>query len=132
MGFQDRRLGGRAAAAVMAGISRAAAGRSDFGFSLRDAMEPARQSMEGRAVHGSVEASETEDGRGVCVGAGRRGLYGKRAVERFGAARRAVRVCARRRTAARGTWRAVAFGCTTTVCMEKCEVGAWIHVAGPR
>lgn len=92
MGLQDRRLGGRAAAAVMAGISRAAAVEVTSDFHCVTPWSPAGQSMEGRAVHGSVEASETEDGRRVSVGAGRRGLHGKRAVERFGAARRAVRV----------------------------------------
>ncbi len=58
--------------------------------SLRDALEPAGQSVEGRVVYGNAQAGEAE-GRGkVCVGAGGRGIHGECAAGGFDAAGCAV------------------------------------------
>src|SRR5882757_5409049 len=132
MGLQDFGGSGNAGEVELEGIWGAAADRSDVGFSLRDAMEPAGQSMEGRTVYGRTEAGEGEDGREVCAGAGRRGIHGECAAGGFDAAGCAVCVGARWRAADGGTWRAAAFDCAASVCVEEREVGAGIHVAGSR
>src|SRR5216684_1724254 len=69
MGLQDLRASGRAGAAELGGVSRAAADGSDFGFSLRDALEPAGQPLERRAVHRCAEAGEEKAGGAVCASA---------------------------------------------------------------
>ncbi len=72
-------------------ISGAAADGSDVGFSLRDALEPVGQSLEGCAVYGRDEAGEDEAGGAVCAGAGGRGLHGECATGGFAAAGCAIR-----------------------------------------
>src|SRR5213075_765732 len=69
MGLQDFGASGGTETADLGRISLNAADGSDFGFSLRDALEPAGQPVEGRAVHGRLEANEAEAGGAVCAGA---------------------------------------------------------------
>src|SRR6266699_616507 len=92
VGFQDFRAGGGTGAADVGRISCASADGSDVGFSLRDALEPARQSLERRAFYGRDEAGEEEAGGAVCAGAGGRRLHGKRAAGGFTAAGCVIRV----------------------------------------
>src|SRR5258708_39385414 len=92
MGLQDLRASGRAGAADVGGVSSAAAVGSDFGFSLRDALEPAGQPLERRAVYGCAEAGEEEAGSAVCASAGGRRLHRERAAGGFAAAGCAVHV----------------------------------------
>src|SRR5438876_4327841 len=132
MGLQDFGTGGRSAAADVERVRGAAADGGDFGFSLRDTLEPAGQSLERRAVHGRYEIGEAKGGGTVCAGAGGRRLHGKCAACRFAAAQRAVCVRARWRAADCGAWRAIEVDCAAFVCVEEREVGARIHAAGPR
>src|SRR5258708_429434 len=92
MGLQDLRASGRAGAADVGGVPGAVADRSDFGFSLRDALEPARQPLERRAVYGHAEAGEEEDGSAVRASAGGRRLHGECPAGGFAAAGCAVHV----------------------------------------
>src|SRR6266849_3186823 len=132
MGLQDFGAGGRAGAADVGGVSGTAADRSDVGFSLRHALEPAGQSLEGRAVYGCDEAGEEETRGAIRAGAGGRGLYGKCAAEGFAAAGCAVYVRTRRRASAGGTRRAATADRAALVCVEKREVGARVHAARSR
>src|SRR5882724_13196598 len=108
MGFQDFGVGGTAGAAGVGRISGAAADRSDFGFSLRDALEPAGQPLEGRAVYGPDEAGEGKGGGSVRARAGGRRVHGKCAAGGFDSAKCAVHIRTRRRAADGGTWRTIA------------------------
>ena len=54
---------------TLEGISRTAADGDDFGFSLRDALEPAGQSLERCFVHGCHETGQGESRSAVCLGA---------------------------------------------------------------
>src|SRR5258708_5190916 len=92
VGLQDYRAGGSTGATDVGGVSRAAADGGDIGFSLRDALEPAGQPVEGRAVYGCDEAGEDEAGGAVCAGAGGGRLHSKCAVGGFAAAGSAVYV----------------------------------------
>src|SRR2546423_5542966 len=132
MGLQDFWAGGRAGAADVGRVWGVAADGGNFGFSLRDAVEPAGQPLEGRTVHGRDEAGESEAGGAVRVGAGGRRLHGKCAAGGFVEAECVVCVRARWRTADRGAWRAIEADCAASVCVEEREVGARVYVAGPR
>src|SRR2546425_11274257 len=132
MGLQDFGVGGRAGAAELGGISGAAADGSDFGFPLRDALEPAGQSLEGRAVYGSDEAGEAETRRCVCAGAGGGRLHGECAAGGFDAAGCAAYVRARRRAIGGGTRRAAAADRATPVRVEEREVGSRVYATGSR
>src|SRR3989449_3691783 len=132
MGLQDFGAGGRTGAADVGGVSGAAADGSNVGFSLRDALEPAGQPLEGSAFYGGDEVGEAEAGCGVCVGAGGRGLHGQCAVGGFAKTGCAVHVRARRRAARARAWRAAAADRATSVRVEEGEVGARVHGAGSR
>src|SRR2546422_1087623 len=132
MGLQDFGAGGRAGAAELGGISGAAADGSNVGFSLRDALEPAGQPLEGRAVYGGDEVGEAETRRCVCAGAGGRGLHGECAAGGFDAAGCAVYVRARRRAIGGGTRRAAAADRATPVRVEEREVGSRVYATGSR
>src|SRR6266852_3167422 len=103
MGFQDFGASGSSGTADVGGVSGAAADGSDFRFSLRDAMEPAGQPLEGRALYGCDKAGEEEARGTVCAGAGGRRLHGECANGGFAAAGCVVYVRARWRTAGAGT-----------------------------
>src|SRR6266568_2748300 len=130
MGLQDFGIGGRAGAVELGRISSAAADGGDFGFSLRDALEPAGQSVEGRTVYGCDEGGREEARVEVCAGAGRRRLHGECPAGGFAAAGCAVHICARWRTVGGGARRTAAVDRTASLCVEKREVGAWIHPFG--
>src|SRR5260370_199771 len=132
MGLQDFGACRGAGAADLGRISGAAADGSDFGFPLRDALEPAGQSLEGRAVYGGDQAGEKEAWSGVFAGAGGRRLHGECAAGGVAAAGRAVYVRARRRALGCGTWRAAEAYRAASVRVEEREVGARVHVARPR
>src|SRR6266849_1240821 len=132
MGLQDFGAGGRAGAADVGRISGAAADGSDFGFSLCDAVEPAGQSLERRAVYGCDEAGEEEAGGTVCAGAGGGRLHRKCAAGGFAALGCVVYVRTRWRATNSRTWRAAAPDRAASVCMEEREVGAWVHAARSR
>src|SRR5437588_2402400 len=129
MGLKDFGAGGRAGAADVGEISCVAADGGDFGFSLRDTLEPAGQSLERCAVHGRYEIGEAKGGGTVCAGAGGRRLHGKCAAGGFAEAECVVCVRARWRTADRGAWRAIEADCAASVCLEEREVGARVHAA---
>src|SRR5258708_38499100 len=105
MGLQDFGIAGRAGAVELGRISSAAADGGDFGFSLRDALEPAGQSVEGRAVYGCDEGGREEARVELCAGAGGRRLHGECPAGGFAAAGRAVHILARWRTGGGGTRR---------------------------
>src|SRR2546426_8611038 len=132
MGLQDFGAGGRAGAADVGGVSGAAADGSDVGFSLRDALEPAGQSLEGSAFYGGDEVGEAETRRCVCAGAGGGRLHGECAAGGFDAAGCAVYVRARRRAIGGGTRRAAAADRATTVRVEEREVGSPVYATGSR
>src|SRR5260370_22803646 len=60
MGLQDFRAGGGGGTAELGGVPSAATDRGDFGFSLRDALEPVGQPLERRAVHRCDETRSEE------------------------------------------------------------------------
>src|SRR5439155_24352185 len=132
MGLQDFWAGGRSAAADVERISRAAACGSDFGFSLRDTLEPAGQSLERRTVYERAETGESETGGAVCAGAGGRRLHGKCAAGGFAEAECVVCVRARWRTADSRARRPAPADRAAFVCVEERVVVARVYLAGPR
>src|SRR5215475_303439 len=132
MGFQDFWRSGSAGEMVVEGVPGAATDGSDFGFSLRDALEPAGQSVEGCAVYGCAEAGTAEAGSEIYTGAGGRRLHGECTAGRSKAAECAVCIRTRRRSTNGGPWRAAATDCAAPLCVEEREMGARIHAAGSR
>src|SRR3989442_9957638 len=132
MGLQDFGAGGRAGAADVGGVSGASSDGSIVGFSLRDALEPAGQSLEGSAFYGGDEVGEAETRRCVCAGAGGGRLHGECAAGGFDAAGCAVYVRARRRAIGGGTRRAAAADSATPVRVEGREGGSRGYSTGSR
>src|SRR5437870_13854664 len=129
MGLQDFGTGGRSAAADVERVRGAAADGGDFGFSLRDTLEPAGQSLERRAVYGRAETGESETGGTVCAGAGGRRLHGECAAGGFIEAECVVCVRARWRAADSRARRPAPADRAASVCVEECKVGARVHAA---
>src|SRR5262249_26408999 len=90
VGFQDQWGRGIAATAELGGVSGAAADRSDFRLSLRDAVEPAGQPLERRPFHRSTEAGTAEAGSEVCFGSRGGRVHRERAAGGFETAECAV------------------------------------------